>query len=295
MQASSVPSKRTSSQLSGHAQGMSTSPSTPPSTTTPPGNVQTAPMRTAEKPKVITAKKPRMEDLLRALRMAEQGLQDRDTQRGEVRTVKKPIIQRPARGNSLSAEGPSEMGEPDRDMGSAASSSGKASSSRVRTKRDRGGKQNAVKRTVNRQSTSRDKSTPYCHHCRSRNKHPKMRCEGYRGDRACELTFCRKCINKRYQDIQFKEGTSFICPKCLCCCKCTTCARKNNSIVPHQSEHPATSDSFAANDASATEGYYSKLYHAETGGEIGTAFVASENDPIYFYYKDVPVKKEEVD
>lgn len=197
MKASSVPSKRTFSQLSGHAQRISPSPSPPPSTTTPSADVQTAAMRTVKKPKVITAKKPRAEDLQHAVRMAEQGLRNRGTQAAELQTVKKPSVQGPARGNSSSAEGPSETGESDRDMGPVASSSDKAGSSRVRRRRDRGGKQNAGQRTVNHQSTLGDTSKVHCHHCRNRNKHPKMWCEGYRGNRACHLAFCRKCINAR--------------------------------------------------------------------------------------------------
>ncbi|KZP02657.1 hypothetical protein FIBSPDRAFT_905649 [Athelia psychrophila] len=81
---------------SGHTQRITPSPSPPPSTTTPSDNVQTAAMHTAKKPKVITAEKPRREDLLRTLRMAEQGLQNCETQATELRTVKKPIMQQPA-------------------------------------------------------------------------------------------------------------------------------------------------------------------------------------------------------
>ncbi|KZP32490.1 hypothetical protein FIBSPDRAFT_882362 [Athelia psychrophila] len=280
--------------LSGNAQEMSTAPTPPPSTTNPSVNVQTAPIRTVKKPKVITAKKPRKEDLLNAVRMAierERGPQSHDTQYAEVRTVKKPIMQRSAQGISSSAEGPSEMGESDPDNGSDVST-GKAGSSHVRPRRVPGAMHKAVNKSVNRQSASEPNSKTYCHQCRNRNLHPKM----------------RNCINTRYPQIQFNENAYFVCPKCSGCCNCSACAmargdvylpsrrggRTNDSIMAEQSEHSTITESYATNDPVAT-GYYSTLFHVKTGEEIGTGFTSEglNKQTTYFYTHDV--KREEVD
>lgn len=177
---------------------MATSPPTPPSTSIPPDNIHAASKRTVKKPRVITAKKPRREDLLNAVRMAiEQGPQSRDTQRGAVRTVKKPIVQRTAQSFSSTAEGHSEIAESDVDNGSDVST-GKAGSSHVRPRRVSGAKHKAVNKSANRQSASDPQSKAYCHQCRNRNLHPKMRCDGCRkGYRACRLEYCRNCIITR--------------------------------------------------------------------------------------------------
>lgn len=177
---------------------MSTSPAPPPSTMASPVNVQTAPIRTAKKPKVITVKKPRREDLLKALRLSmEQGPHSRDTQRDAVRTVKKPVLRRSPESFSSTAEGPSEMADSDPDNGSVPST-GEAGFSHVHPNRVHGAGLKAVNKSFNRRSSSEPSSKTYCHQCRNRNLHPKMRCKGYRTvGRACRLSFCRNCINTR--------------------------------------------------------------------------------------------------
>lgn len=177
---------------------MSTSPPPPPSAPTSPDNVQTAYLRTVKKPKIITAKKPRKEDLLNALREAsEQGPRSRDTERGAIRMVKKPTMQRFARRSSSTADGPSEMADSVTDNGSDVST-GTACSSHVRPRPVPGPKPKTVKSPVNRQMASKTTSKTYCHQCRNQNLHPKMRCKGFRsGGRACPLAFCRNCIITR--------------------------------------------------------------------------------------------------
>ncbi|KZP26710.1 hypothetical protein FIBSPDRAFT_887195 [Athelia psychrophila] len=218
-----------------------------------PHNVQTAVMRTAKKPKVITAKKPWAEDLLRTLRMAEQGLQNHETQAAELQTVKKPIIQRPAQGNSSSAEGLSETDESDQDIGPGASSSDKAGFSG----------QNMVQRTVNRQSHW--ETHQRCIVINATTKTSTKKC-GVKDTEVITPTNSPSTENSSTLVIwifNLAKNHLLHAQKCLGCCKCTKC-------VPHPSEHPATTNSSAANNASATAGYYSTLFHAETGGEIGT-------------------------
>lgn len=148
---------------------------------------------TVKKPKITTAKKPRKEDLLKAVLMS----MERGSQRVAVRTVKKTVLRRSSQVFSSTADVPSETANSEPDDSSDASI-GNAGSSHVRPRRVHGVRPKAVHKPVNRRSASELNSKSYCHQCRNRNMHPKMRCKGYRiGDRACQLAFCRNCIIKR--------------------------------------------------------------------------------------------------
>ncbi|KZP01910.1 hypothetical protein FIBSPDRAFT_970857 [Athelia psychrophila] len=200
------------------------------------------------------------------------------------------------------------MADSDPDNGSVPST-GEAGFSHVHPNRVHGAGLKAVNKSFNRRSSSEPSSKTYCHQCRNRNLHPKMRCKGYRTvSRACRLSFCRNCINTRYPHIQFDENAYFVCPKCSGRCNCSACAtargevyvssrrggRANDSVAAEQSEHSTLSGSSAPNDVAT--GYYSTLYHVNTGEEIGTGFTSYEGlnkQTTYLYTRDV--KQEEED
>lgn len=70
--------------------------------------------------------------------------------------------------------------------------------------------------------------------------------------------------------------------------------RTNDSVVAEQSEHATVTVSPAYNDPAAT-GYFSVMFHVETGKEIGTAFTSEgfKKKTTIFFTPDV--KREEVD
>lgn len=160
-----------------------------------PENVEIPTTRTVKKPKPITAKKPRI--------YAEQAPQIRTVKKpqiriaetAKVRTVKKPLMHRTAR-DLMTTKAPSnpDIGQPESDNGS---DSGNIESTHVSTGVPGMKRKAGIRPSEGRGATHNDEHT-YCHQCRNRTRHPKMRCKGSRAsDRACVLSYCSKCINSR--------------------------------------------------------------------------------------------------